>query len=117
EPTGGFDCKDPAQQRVLTNQMLEAMDHEISRLLIETGLATRNYDGSLEYHPEETNTVVIIVGDNGTYAPSVKAPFNPTRAKGFPYQSGVWVPLIVSGPMVAEPGREVPHMVNTADLF
>src|SRR5690606_36082283 len=57
------------------------------------------------------------MGDNGTYGPSVKAPFNPTRAKGFPYQTGVWVPLIIAGPMVAEPGRTLPHMVNSTDLF
>src|SRR5690606_18807652 len=76
-----------------------------------------NEAGELEYRPENSNTVVIIMGDNGTYAPSVKAPFNPTRAKGFPYQTGVWVPLIVAGPMVAEPGRSVPHMVNSTDLF
>ena len=117
EPSSGLDCKNVADQRVLTNQMLEAIDHEINRLLVETGLASRNEDGSLEYHPEETNTVIIVVGDNGTYAPSVKAPFNPTRSKGSAYQTGVWVPLIVSGPIVAEPGREVPHMVNTTDLF
>src|SRR5690606_28833193 len=48
---------------------------------------------------------------------SVKAPFDPTRAKGFPYQSGVWVPLIVAGPMVAEPGRSLPHMVNSTDMY
>ena len=115
--TGGFDCKDAQQQRVLTDQMLEAMDREIARLLVETGLAVRNDDGSLDYRLEEANTMVILVGDNGSYAPSVKLPFNPTRAKGFAYQSGVWVPLIVAGPVVAEPGRAVPHMVNATDLF
>src|SRR5690554_1663707 len=97
--------------------MIEAMDREIGRLLVETGVARYNDDGSLDYRPEQTNTVVVIVGDNGTYGPSVKAPFNPTRAKGFPYQTGVWVPLIVAGPMVAEPGRTLPHMVNSTDLF
>jgi len=116
-PTGAFNCKDTRDQRVISDQMIEAMDREISRLLIETGLARRNPDGTLDYRPEETNTVVIVVGDNGTYAPSVKAPFNPTRAKGFPYQGGVWVPLLVAGPVVSEPGREVPHMVNSTDLY
>src|SRR5690606_40256158 len=37
--------------------------------------------------------------------------------KGFPYQTGVWVPLIVAGPMVQEPGREIEHMVNSADMY
>lgn len=113
----GLDCSASEDQRVITNQMVEALDAEIGRLLVETGLAILRDDGSLDYRPEQTNTVVVIVGDNGTYGPSVKAPFNPTRAKGFPYQTGVWVPLIVAGPMVAEPGRSLPHMVNSTDLF
>jgi len=115
--SSGFSCSDALENRVITNQMIEALDKEIGRLMVESGLARYNEAGELEYRPEETNTVVIIMGDNGTYAPSVKAPFNPTRAKGFPYQTGVWVPLIVAGPMVAEPGRSVPHMVNSTDLF
>lgn len=117
--TGSYTCStsEVSEQRVLTNQMLEAMDKEIGRLLVETGLARRKDDGTLDYRPENTNTVVVVMADNGTYAPSVKAPFDPTRAKGFPYQTGVWVPLIVAGPMVKEPNREVPHMVNSADMF
>src|SRR5690606_11708736 len=34
-----------------------------------------------------------------------------------PYQTGVWVPLIVAGPTVKEPDRDVEHMVNSVDLF
>ena len=116
-PTSGFQCTSFEEQRVLVNQMTEAMDKQIGRLLVETGLARYREDGSLDYQPQNTNTVVVVVGDNGTYGPSVKAPFNLTRAKGFPYQTGVWVPLIVAGPMVAEPGRTLPHMVNSTDLF
>jgi hypothetical protein len=55
--------------------------------------------------------------DLGTFAPGVKSPFDSTRAKGTVYQTGVWVPLIVSGPLVEDPGREVRAMVNIADLF
>ena len=47
----------------------------------------------------------------------MKVPFDINRAKGYVYQTGVWVPLIVSGPPVASPGREVKNMVNIADLF
>lgn len=115
--TSGFTCSGTAEARILTNQMIEALDKEIGRLLVEAGLARYRQDGSLDYRPQETRTAVIIMGDNGTYGPSVKAPFDPTRAKGFPYQTGVWVPLIVAGPMVAEPGRTLPHMVNSADMF
>lgn len=115
---GAYTCSsDVNQQRSLTNHMLEAMDKEIGRLLVETGIARYAKDGTLDYRPEDSNTMVVIMADNGTYAPSVKLPFNPARAKGFPYQSGVWVPLIVAGPMVKEPGRVVEHMVNSADMY
>jgi hypothetical protein len=33
------------------------------------------------------------------------------------YQTGVWVPLIISGPLVSSPDRDVESMVNIADLF
>lgn len=118
-PTGAYSCStgNVPEQRELTNQMLEALDHEVGRLLVEAGLAQRKPDGTLDYRPENTNTVVVVMADNGTYAPSVKAPFNPARAKGFPYQTGAWVPLIVAGPMVKQPDRDVEHMVNSTDLY
>ena len=61
--------------------------------------------------------MVIIIGDNGTFAPGVKVTFDSSRATGYVYQTGVWVPLIVAGPLVAYPGRQVTSMVNIADLF
>src|SRR3546814_17274975 len=61
------------------------------------------------------------MGDNGTYVNSVKftAPvqFDPTRAKAFPYQTGVSVPLLIAGPMVQQPGREITHQVSSPDLY
>jgi arylsulfatase A-like enzyme len=116
---GGDDlsCSEFTQQRVLSNKMTEALDTEFGRLLVETGLATRNSDGTLAYDPKASNTVIVIVGDNGTFANAVKDPFDISRAKATAYQTGVWVPLIVSGPMVAEPNREVNHMVNMVDVF
>lgn len=112
------DLADFAQQRAVAQHMLEAVDHEIGRLLAETGIAERLQDGTLQYNPD-SNTVVVFVSDNGTYMPSVKPPFDPFRAKGSLYQSGIWVPLIVAGPpsVVNSPGRDVEHMVNTTDLF
>jgi Sulfatase len=103
--------------RVISNQMAEAMDTEIGNLFVDIGLATFNEDGTLNYHPEATNTTVIIVGDNGTFAPGVKEPFDSSRAKAWVYQTGVWVPLIVAGPQVVSPDREVTAMVNVADIF
>jgi len=120
--SSGFSCTgntipNEIATRVLSNQMIEAMDTEIGQLLVGTGVASRNPDGSLNYQPDKTNTMVVIIGDNGTFAPGVKLPFDLTRAKGYVYQTGVWVPLIVSGPLVASPDREVSAMVNIADLF
>lgn len=105
------------QTRTLSNQMVEALDTEIGRLLVQSGVASQATDGSITYDPSASNTMVVIIGDNGTYGPSVKAPFDIQHAKGFVNQTGVWVPLIVSGPLVNGPDRNVESMVNVADLF
>lgn len=115
--TDGFNCETVPNQRILMRHMLEGIDHELGRLMVETGLARLKPDGTILYEPEKTNTMVVIIGDNGTWLTNVDAPFDPLRAKGSPYQTGVWVPLIVAGPMVKDPGRKVEHMVNGADLF
>lgn len=115
-PVDPVNLADFAQQRAVAQHMLEAVDQEIGRLLVDTGIASRLDDGSLQYNPD-SNTVVVLTSDNGTYMPTVKLPFDPLRAKGSLYQTGVWVPLIVVGPMVDSPNRDVPHMVNSTDLF
>ncbi len=117
-PSSGFNCiSSEADQRVLSNQMIEAMDAEIGRVLVETGVATRAVDGAVHFDPKRSDTMIVIMGDNGTYAPGVKLPFNPLRAKATVYQTGVWTPLIVAGPLVVAPGRQVGAMVNVADVF
>ena len=112
-----LDCVNPLHGRAIQNQMTEAMDTEFGRILIETGLASRASDGTLRYDPKASNTVIVIAGDNGSLGFAVKLPFNSQLAKGSAYQTGVWVPLIVAGPQVVEPDREVDHMVNAVDLF
>jgi arylsulfatase A-like enzyme len=111
------DSTKEAAQRVMSNLMVEATDKEIGRLLVSAGLASRGPAGELVYHPETTNTMVVIVGDNGTYYPSVKYPYDPSRSKGTAYQTGIQTPLIVAGPLVRQPGRAVDAMVNCVDLF
>jgi len=115
--TDGYNCDNTRQLRTLMNQMIESMDQQIGRVLVETGIATRNADGSLNYDPKQSNTVVVIVGDNGSYTLTVKAPFDPTHAKAYVNQTGVWVPLIVAGAQVAAPNRDVAAQVNIADLY
>src|SRR5699024_3652285 len=92
-------------------------DHSMRRLLTETGLATVDADGHLVYDPAATNTWAIVLGDNGSYAPVVRAPLNPARAKATGYPTGVWVLAVASRPDVSSPGRTVMKMVNVADLF
>ncbi len=115
--TSGLDCGNQDQQRILTNQMIEALDTELARLLVGIGVATRAPDGTLVYDPAASNTMIVIVGDNGTLGSAVKAPFDSSRAKGTAYQTGVWVPLIVAGPVVNGRDRAVASMVNIADLY
>ncbi len=111
------DDDSPLGVRVIQDRMIEAMDTEFGRLLVETGIAKYKEDGSLDYDPKASNTVIVIVGDNGSLATAVKLPFDPSRAKGSAYQTGVWDPLIIAGPQVVQPDREVDHMVNMVDLF
>ncbi|MBE4582467.1 sulfatase-like hydrolase/transferase [Vibrio navarrensis] len=102
--------------RRTSDAMIEAMDYEFEQLLVDIGVAEHGANGEITYRPE-SNTVVVVVGDNGSFGPTVKAPFDLTRAKGSAYQTGIWVPLIIAGPMVSEPNRDVEHMVNAVDVF
>ncbi|TAL45504.1 MAG: arylsulfatase [Methylovulum sp.] len=115
--TNGFDCTNTKQWPVLSNQMIEALDAEVGRLLVETGIAARGPKGALNYNPNDTNTMIVLVGDNGTLGYTVKQPFDPSRSKGTAYQTGVWVPLVVAGPLVNSPDRDVTHMTNIADIY
>lgn len=84
--------------------MLETLDGEIGRML--DGIA-----------PWSDDTLVILLGDNGTPTPIPVAPFDAAKGKPTLYQGGVQVPLIVAGPGVATPGGECHALVNTTDLF
>lgn len=104
---------DPSK-KAMTNQMLSASDREIGRLLVEAGLAEWSGRGVTLL---DSNTLVVVVGDNGTYGPVVRLPFNKLQAKGYVNQTGISVPLVVAGAGVEAPGRSVDAMVNVADLF
>jgi arylsulfatase A-like enzyme len=117
DAASALDCGNLVDQRVLTNLMIESLDTELGRLLVETGLARRTRKGRLVYRPKRTDTMIVLIGDNGSLGNSVKLPFNPSRAKGTAYQTGVWVPMLAAGPLVRRPNRVVSSMVNIADLF
>lgn len=114
---GGSDCSDAAVERAVSDAMIEAMDTELTRVLLSTGLAKPDQSGGIVYDPMSSNTMVVVIGDNGTFGDVVKAPFDPSRAKSTPYQTGVWVPLVVAGPLVKQPGRDVLQMTNAVDVY
>ncbi len=115
--TDGYSCSSSDETREMATQMAEAADKELGRLLVEANLASYARDGSLRYDPEKTNTYVIFTSDNGTWNTSVRTPFDPERSKGTAYQTGVWVPLAVTGPHIVQPGRRLQYLVNLSDLF
>lgn len=115
--SSNVDCTQTVGQRILANQMEEALDFEIGRFLVASGLASMGPGGKLNYHPRKTNTWIVLITDNGSNGAVVKLPFDSFRAKSTAYQTGVWVPAIVSGPEVNQPGREVGAMVNIVDLY
>jgi arylsulfatase A-like enzyme len=83
---------------------VEAMDAELARLYFEMGQLV-------------ADTNIVFTADNGTPKLASEAPFLPAHAKLTPYEGGLNVPLIVKGPIVGEPGREVGALVAAPDLF
>jgi len=85
--------------------MVESLDTEIGRLFASLGSSVMD------------NTNVVFIGDNGTVQRQSVAPFNGHRAKGTPYEGGVNVPLLIAGPAVQQPGREVTALACSVDVF
>ena len=84
--------------------MVEAMDREIGRLLAAMT-------------PEQRRTTtVVFFGDNGTDRGAILPPLDPDHGKASLYEGGTNVPLIVSGPGVAE-GAEAAALVHAVDLL
>ncbi len=86
--------------------MIEALDHELGRLLAEI----RRVD---------PGAYVLLISDNGTDEYAVDEGeigcFDREHAKGTLYQAGIRVPLIIAGPDVA-PGA-CDELVSAVDLF
>ncbi|MCA8957542.1 MAG: sulfatase-like hydrolase/transferase, partial [Planctomycetes bacterium] len=85
--------------------MVESLDTELGRLFTRIGAATLG------------RTNVVFLGDNGSVQQQAVAPFDPSRAKGTPYEGGINVPLIVAGPDVVSGGREVTALACSVDVF
>ncbi|MTB52534.1 sulfatase-like hydrolase/transferase [Lewinella sp. W8] len=84
--------------------MIEAMDHEIGRLLRSMDAATRQ------------NTLIVFVGDNGTPG-GVNEFYPPGHSKGTIYEGGLRVPLIITGKDVGRVGEVEPSLVQATDLY
>jgi arylsulfatase A-like enzyme len=61
------------------------------------------------------NTMVILVGDNGTVANAIPPGFPHTKRDV--YRGGSQVPLIVQGPLVVNPGRAPTDLVHVVDVY
>lgn len=97
---------DPRQEpRPFFEAAIEAMDTEIGRLLSSLPADVR------------ARTDVIFLGDNGTPKEVTLPPFKPEHAKQTPYEGGIRVPLIISGPAATAMGTECSALVNTVDVF
>ncbi len=111
-----------ASQRLIAIAMLEDMDKDIGRLLASLGLAqldsngtiitVKKADGLRIPQLDRSNTMIAVVGDNGSFGPIVKQPFDPFNSKATVYQTGVWVPTIVAGSMIrGRRGRGLPDLL------
>lgn len=85
---------------------VEAMDHEIGRLLNSMDANTR------------ANTLIIFIGDNGTpLQVADTSVFSAQHVKNSLYEGGIRVPMIVSGKGVSRAGVREAALVNTTDFF
>ena len=116
--SSSLDCTDSTDQRALQKAIISFLSEEIGRVLTESGLMARTgAGGSLELSAEGANTLIMILGDNGTLGYSVNAPFDPTRAKGQVYQTGVQVPLLVAGAGVGDTGLPRHGLTSIIDIY
>lgn len=114
----GADLSTTEGKVLVANQMIQALDSEFGRLLTATGLAKKQ-GNQLVLTAASANTMVIYVNDNGSLGSQVRLPFDPYRAKGTSYQTGVWTPMVIAGAKVnqANLGENVEALVNIADLY
>ena len=95
---------EPTDHRSALDVMTARMDQEIGRLFAAIG------------EEELNNTIIIVIGDNGTTGEANDPPFHPDRGKFTLYEGGVRVPLIIAGPGIPD-GEQSAVMVNSTDLF
>jgi arylsulfatase B len=89
----------------LVDAIAEALDAELGRLLgaIDPSLLNR--------------TTLVVMSDNGTARHAIREPWDRERCKLTLFDGGVRVPLVVTGPLVTEPGSESDALVHAMDIF
>jgi arylsulfatase A-like enzyme len=114
-----YNCLASISPRPLINGMLESADVEIGRFFEGIGRATLSKNRKTIETLDLTGLAVVMVGDNGSFGPTVRTEsgFSLAFAKGYVYETGVRVPLIIAGDFVVEPNRTVSDIVNIVDLF
>ncbi len=103
-PDSLFTIDNPTTNRQLYNASIEALDHEIGRLLNSMDSETRN------------NTIVIFMGDNGTPRNVLQGLPN-GHGKGTMFEGGVKVPIIVSGHGVSRIGEVELGLTQANDIY
>jgi arylsulfatase A-like enzyme len=87
------------------NAAIQSLDTEIGRLFASIPPAVL------------ADTWIIFIGDNGTPNQVIQPPYSNGHSKESLYEGGVRVPLIVSGPDLVAPNREIPDLVHATDLY
>ena len=100
-----------AQENAAFASMVAAMDENVGRVV-----------KAIEEQGLDENTWIIFTSDNGGLSTLTRknAPTNngPLRAgKGWCYEGGIRVPLIIAGPDVVSPGRTVEQPAISMDYF
>lgn len=103
-PDGLYSIELPPEPgpRALYHATAEAMDTELGRLFAAIDL-------------EET--LLVVMGDNGTTEEAVLPPWRPDEAKDSMTEGGLGVPFFVAGPWVQQPGTETGGLVSAVDLW
>ncbi len=85
--------------------MIESLDFELGR--IKNNLSEEDWE----------NTVVIVIGDNGTKSSLIRQPYNNNQSKGTVFQGGINTPMVVAGPEIARVNERETALVNGTDLY
>jgi len=94
---------DPKRRRIRAyHAAIEATDAVLGELIASVRL---------------TETLVIVIGDNGTPGDIILPPFQPQHAKRTVYEQGVHVPMLALGAGVTTPAEPTGALVHAVDVF